>query len=129
MSKGIRKNNLSDTQRLRTTIRRALPPVLSKLYEMALAGDTTAAKLLLDRALPPLAGVKEPPSISGDTRNAQAVDLVNKVLSGEIDAKDAAILLEFLRTAPGAELDQVARKGISKETIAIIQRDILGIYQ
>jgi len=128
MARGISKNSATDTQKLRTTIRRALPPVLSKLYEMALAGDVQAAKLLLDRSLPTLSSIKEPPAISGETRTAQAVDLVNRVLSGEVDAREAAVLLEFLRVASvGNPSEGVARKGISAETIAIIRREIFGI--
>ena len=134
MAKGIRSASLTETQRLRNMIRKALPPVLTKMYEMALAGDVQAAKLLLDRSLPTLSAVKESPAISGETRTAQAVDLVNRVLSGEVDAKEAVVLLEFLRVA-SAEIKTVGDagketgQGISAETVMFIRRQILGMSE
>jgi hypothetical protein len=101
---------------------------------MALAGDVQAAKLLLDRSLPTLSSIKEPPAISGETRTAQAVDLVNRVLSGEVDAREAVVLLEFLRVA-SAETRTVGDaggetgQGISAETVMFIRRQILGISE
>ena len=90
MAKAISKTTASETQRLRNVIRRALPPVLQKLYEMALEGDTTAAKILIDRALPALAPVKEPVTFSGDTRKAMALEPVQSLPERRIAAQKTA---------------------------------------
>lgn len=127
MTRSIRKSNPSDAQRLRAMIRAALPPVLSKLYELALAGDVQAAKLLLDRALPPLAATREPPAVTGDTYRAQTLDLLEKVMSGEVSAKDAAETLEFLRQAAPKEATHQGRKGLSAEAVQSM-REALGMH-
>jgi len=129
MAKAISKTTASETQRLRNVIRRALPPVLQKLYEMALEGDTTAAKILIDRALPALAPVKEPVTFSGDTRKAMALDIMDKVAAGQIEARDALVLFEVLAAAPREAKDDTLTqgKGVSAETIMMIRRQILGM--
>ena len=59
-----------DAAKLRNLLRKAMPAVLQKLYDMAIAGDVQAAKLLLDRTVPTLSPVKEQVAFFGDTRKA-----------------------------------------------------------
>lgn len=127
MSRSLRKSNPSDAQRLRAMIRAALPPVLSKLYELALAGDVQAAKLLMDRALPPLAAVREPPAVTGDSHRAQTLDLLEKVMTGEVSAKDAAETLDFLRRAAPKEASQQGNKGLSADVVRAM-REAIGLH-
>ncbi|MEW5838366.1 MAG: hypothetical protein AB1717_06000 [Pseudomonadota bacterium] len=129
MTRNLSKNTATEAQQLRALIRKALPPLLQKLYEMALAGDTTAAKILMDRALPALSPIKEPAAFSGDTHKAMALDIVSKVAAGQIEARDALVLLEVLSAAPREEKDDSRLKGagISAETAMLIRREILGI--
>ncbi len=99
MARGISKNmaggNASDTQKLRTAIRRALPPILAKLYEMALAGDVQAAKLLLDRSLPTLSAVNERPTISSQTTHELIAEVTKRVTDGELGGREAIDLIQF----------------------------------
>lgn len=126
MTRGIRRSRPSEAEKIRAMIRAALPPVLNRLYELALAGDVQAAKLLLDRSLPPLAPVKDKPSLTGKgSVHDAAVELVEKVMAGEIAAKDAAEMLEFLRqTAPNPE---AKAKTIDAAKLQAL-RDALGAH-
>ena len=72
----------AETAQLRRAIRKVLPPVLQKLYQLAVAGDVQAAKLLLDRALPPLQAVRDAVFLDGDTPGALKADLLAKVAGG-----------------------------------------------
>lgn len=114
----------SDAQKLRAMIRRALPPVLAKLYEMALEGDAQAAKILLDRALPALQSIKEPPAVTGSTAREMIGGIVERVLSGEIDATDAAPLIDFVRKHSKGETE--ARAGLSTDTLEAIKTVLYG---
>lgn len=85
---------------LRRAIRKVLPPVLQKLYQLAIAGDVQAAKLLLDRALSPLQPVRDAVMIDGDTPEAMKADLLQKVAGGEIAPREALAMLEVLARMP-----------------------------
>lgn len=123
MARGLSRDT-TDAQKLRATIRRALPPVLSKLYEMALDGDVQAAKILIDRALPALAPVKENPSIAGNTPSEQTANLLSRVVAGEISPTDAIALLEFLRMAGGNKQGNTVRT-LDPQAIKLL---IAGFY-
>ena len=118
-----------DAAKLRNLLRKAMPAVLQKLYDMALAGDVQAAKLLLDRTIPTLSPVKEPVAFFGDTRKAMALDIMDKVAAGQIEARDALVLFEVLEAAPREAKDATLAqgKGVSAETIMMVRREILGI--
>jgi len=115
----------TEAQKMRAMIRRALPPVLAKLYEMALEGDTQAAKLLLDRALPPLQSTKEPPAVAGGTTQEMVAGIVGRVLSGEIDHTEAAALIDFIRKFSNS--DQRFRTGVSNEALEAIKSMLYGV--
>jgi hypothetical protein len=111
MARGISKNmavNASDTQKLRTAIRRALPPILAKLYEMALAGDVQAAKLLLDRSLPALSAVNERPPISSQTMTELISEVTKRVINGEMESMEALHLVKFFEGM--RELEKLAKQ-------------------
>lgn len=117
------KREQAEAQKLRDMIRAALPPVLSRLYQMALRGDVQAAKLLLERALPPLAPAKEAPRARGQTAKAQIADLLEQVLAGEISAKEAAQTIELImQHAP----KEAASKALSREVLRRVTTTVYG---
>jgi hypothetical protein len=112
----------SETARLRHAIRKVLPPVLQKLYQLAIAGDVQAARLLLDRALPPLQPVRDAVLIDGDTPQAMKADLLAKVASGEIAPREALAVLELLSRLPAGKEE----KAIDGEALALIRERLYG---
>lgn len=93
--------------RLRRAILKVLPPVLQKLFNLAMSGDVQAAKLLLDRALPPLAPAREPVMLRGESAAEWQRDLVEKVANGELGPREALLALELFERAPAGS--QAAR--------------------
>jgi hypothetical protein len=113
----------SETARLRHAIRKVLPPVLQKLYQLAIAGDVQAARLLLDRALPPLQPVRDAVLIDGDTPQAMKADLLAKVAGGEIAPREALAVLELLSRLPAGKENA---KSIDGEALALIRERLYG---
>ncbi len=114
----------SETTRLRNAIRKVLPPVLQKLYQMAIAGDVQAARLLLDRALPPLQPVRDAVLIDGDTPQAMKADLLAKVAGGEIAPREALAVLELLSQLPAGKGDKT--QTIDGQALAMIRERLYG---
>lgn len=108
---------------LRRAIRKVLPPVLQKLYQLAVAGDVQAAKLLLDRALPPLQPVRDAVMLEGDTPEAMKADLLAKVAGGEIAPREALAILEVL-----AHMPQIGKRAsrIDAEKLAAVREALYG---
>ncbi|MGC8854974.1 MAG: hypothetical protein ACP5OY_08710 [Halothiobacillaceae bacterium] len=111
--------------RLRNAIRRILPPVLQKLYQLAIAGDVQAAKLLLDRALPALTPVRDAVVLNGETPAEWKADLLGKVAGGEVAPREALALLELFERAPDRPGDKPT-KAIPAETLAAIRETLYG---
>jgi hypothetical protein len=118
-----RKRMTDDGQQLRRAIRKVLPPVLQKLYQLAVAGDVQAAKLLLDRALPPLQPVRDAVILDGDTPEALKADLLAKVAGGEIAPREALAMLEVL-----AHMPKVGKQApnIDAKTLAAVREALYG---
>jgi hypothetical protein len=114
-----------ESARLRRAIARVLPPILQKLYELAIQGDVQAAKLLLDRALPPLAPVRDAVLLEGDDPKAWREDLVRKVTSGEMAPREALLVLDLLDRLPRKEGDK-AKAGLNQQTLQHIQEALYG---
>jgi hypothetical protein len=114
----------SETARLRHAIRKVLPPVPQKLYQLAIAGDVQAARLLLDRALPPLQPVRDAVLIDGDTPQAMKADLLAKVAGGEIAPREAPAVLELLSRLPAGKGERA--RSIDGEALALIRERLYG---
>ncbi len=114
-----------ESARLRRAIARVLPPILQKLYELAMQGDVQAARLLLDRALPPLAPVRDAVLLEGDGPKAWREDLVRKVTRGEMAPREALLVLDLLDRLPHKEGDK-AKAGLSQQTLQKIQEALYG---
>lgn len=97
---GRRRANTSEQLRLRRAILKILPPVLQKLFQMAIEGDTQAAKLLLERALPPLSAVRDAIVLNGETPEEWHAELISKVVAGEIAPREALAVLELISQLP-----------------------------
>jgi hypothetical protein len=115
----------SDAARLRRIIARVLPPVLQRLYDLALRGDVQAAKLLLDRALPPLAPVRDTVVLNGETPEEWRADLLAKVAGGDIAPREALVLLELFDRMPAA--NKPKSKMLDSETLKTIRATLYGV--
>lgn len=90
----------SEAARMRRAILKVLPPVLQRLYQMAVGGDVQAAKLLLDRALPPLSPVRDAVVLQGETPAEWRAELMEAVASGNVAPREALAMLELLKQMP-----------------------------
>lgn len=123
-----------DAAKLRNLLRKAMPAVLQKLYDMALAGDVQAAKLLLDRTIPTLAPVREKPTIKAVTMLERIQEVKAKVLDGELSGEEAHDIIimvhrleELERTAQQLESGtQRTDKEKKDAAIRIIRDALLG---
>lgn len=121
----------ADTARLREGIRRALPQVLLKVIEQALAGDMTAAKLLMDRALPPLRPQAEAVPLTGDTPAQLLRDVMQGMADGIISPTDAESMARLIvAVAPSIPKDPNAKRtsGLSADAVRQIREIILGVH-
>jgi hypothetical protein len=120
-----RSRDTSEAARLRRAILKVLPPVLQRLYQMALGGDVQAAKLLLERALPPLSPVRDAVVLQGESPAEWRAELLEAVVSGNIAPREALAVLELLERMPTSappgmridpdKLQQVTRALYGKE--------------
>jgi hypothetical protein len=116
--------NESEAARLRRTIARVLPPVLQRLYDLAMRGDVQAAKLLLDRALPPLAPVRDTVVLNGETPEEWRADLLAKVAGGDIAPREALVLLELFDRMPSAKREKPPM--LDGETLKAVKSALYG---
>ena len=107
---------LSDTVcRLRKLILSHGPDVVAKLVELALEGDTGAARVLLDRIMPTLKPVQIPKPlpvdyVEGDL-SGQASAVFGALFAGRLDVDTAKMLLDGLVVvARLKETDELARR-------------------
>lgn len=101
------------TAKLRADIAKHAPDVITKLVEMARAGDTQAARLLLERVLPPVKATDSPAPITlpEGSLSDQARAVMAAAGRGEIAPAQAAQLLTGLgAVAKIVEVDEIEKR-------------------
>ena len=79
---GRKPGSLARSGKLRASIEKDIPDILSVLVEQAKIGDTAAAKLLLDRCLPVLRPVDQPTPLAIGEGSADLAGAAAAVLTG-----------------------------------------------
>ena len=102
-----------EVAKLRASIAKHLPDIITRLVEAAKAGDAGAARLLLERVIPPIKATEQPVSV--DMPEASLTDQGRAVLSaagaGNLSPSQAAQLLSGLGTlAKLVESDELAAR-------------------
>ena len=97
---------------LRKQVADALPGIVEKLVQLAVNGDTTAAKLILDRVLPPLRATDEGITLALPDNAAEgAASVVRAMAAGTLTPDQAAAMLSALERAQAiADHGEVARR-------------------
>jgi hypothetical protein len=98
-----------------------LDKVISKLHDLALAGDVAAARVLLDRILPPLRSQAAPVQIAPLTGSLtdQAKALLKAATDGTLPVDLAAELIRAVAATAGVDqVDELRRRleAMEKET-------------
>ena len=100
--------------KLRDSIARHLPAIITQLVTKAKDGDMQAARLLLERVLPPMKAIEQPVALSlpdGEGMTAQGVAIVQAVASGTLAPGQGAALLSGLGAlARIKEMDELERR-------------------
>jgi len=102
-------------QALRESIAVELPKIVTKLTELALAGDVQAARTLLERVLPPIKAeshrVDLPEVLAANSPTEQANAVLRAVARGELAPESAAQVLAGLgQAARVRESDELKRE-------------------
>lgn len=112
----------------RTEIRELLRPhqadVVTKVVELAKAGDTTAIRLVLERICPPLRSGDVPVAIAlpGDSFTAKAEGILAAVCNGSVSPEQGAKLVDMVAAvARVMEVDQLTAR------IAALEQAMRGI--
>ncbi len=109
---GKPRGTINKTTKLRRSLEKDLPSILTAMVEQAKQGDTTAAKLLLDRVLPALRPVDPATPIQlGETLTESGQAIVSALSAGQLGANQAAQLLTAIGTlAKIHEVDELTRR-------------------
>ncbi|AGA90545.1 hypothetical protein Thimo_1773 [Thioflavicoccus mobilis 8321] len=109
---GKPRGAVSKTTKLRRSIERDLPDILSALVAQAKEGDVQAAKLLVDRCLPALRPVDAPTPVQlGDTLTEHGQSVMAALSTGQLGVSQAASLLAALSAlAKIIETDELTRR-------------------
>lgn len=108
-----RKPGTSEVAKLRASIAKHIPAIVTKLVALAEAGDTQAARLLLERVLPPVKAIELPAPIDlpGDTLTDQGKAVLQAGSVGTLAPGQVAQLLTALGSlAKLVETDDLARR-------------------
>ena len=131
MARNLSKNTTprDDTAALRGLLRKAMPAVLQKLYNMALDGDVQAAKLLLDRTIPVLSPTRDKPTLKSVTMLERIQEVKAKVLNGEISGEEAHDLVLLVNRLE--ELEKLAQQleGTRQKTDNEKKDDVIKIIR
>jgi hypothetical protein len=117
---GGRPKGVGWHQKVRADLQKAAQPIMAKLAEQALAGDTSAAKLLLDRVLPHMRPGDLPvqvPTVAGGLAD-QARAIIGAVNTGKLAPAEADDLLQGLGTlARLIEVDELEKRLTALEAL------------
>lgn len=109
-----RPPGVGEVTKLRNSIAKHLPAIITQLVAKAKEGDAQAARLLLERVLPPMKAIEQPVALSlpdGEGMTAQGVAIVQAVAAGILAPGQGAALLTGLGAlARIKEIDELERR-------------------
>ena len=109
-----RKPGTGEVAKLRNSIAKHLPAIITQLVTKAKEGDAQAARLLLERVLPPMKPIEQAVALSlptGEGITAQGVAIVQAVAAGILAPGQGAALLTGLGAlARIKEIDELERR-------------------
>ena len=112
--KGRPKKNSATVERLRESIEKELPTIISQLTKAAKDGDIQATKLLLDRSIPAIKPIQQTVTVEGLNSNSlskQGEALVTAMGNGHISAEQAQSMLSGLTSLSRIkEIDEIERR-------------------
>jgi hypothetical protein len=113
-----RPRGIANQAKLRESIAKDLPAIISALADAAKDGDTAAAKLLLDRVLPSLRPVDRPISIPLSSELGGAGrDILAALGEGKLAPGEGSTMLQALATLGKIiETDELAKRIEALET-------------
>ena len=109
-----RPPGVGEVTKLRNSIAKHLPAIITQLVTKAKEGDAQAARLLLERVLPPMKPIEQAVALSlptGEGITAQGVAIVQAVAAGILAPGQGAALLTGLGAlARIKEIDELERR-------------------
>lgn len=109
-----RPPGVGEVTKLRNSIAKHLPAIITQLVAKAKEGDAQAARLLLERVLPPMKAIEQPVALSlpdGEGMTAQGVAIVQAVAAGTLAPGQGAALLTGLGAlARIKEIDELEQR-------------------
>ena len=120
-----RRPGTGEIARLRAAIAERIPEIVSKLTDLAIAGDVQAARLLLERVLPQLKAVETPVEValSSGTLSEQARLMLSAAAGGALSTGQAASLISALAAvARITETDEMVRRIEALEAVQETRR-------
>lgn len=109
-----RKPGTGEVAKLRASIAKRVPDLLTAMMDKALEGDVGAARLLLERAIAPLKAVEQPVALDlneGGTLTSKAVAVLAAAAAGQLAPGQASQLITAIgQLARLTEIDELARR-------------------
>lgn len=102
-----------DVPKLRAAIAARVPEILNKLLELALEGDTGAARLLLERAIAPLKSIEptQPITLPDGSLTDQGRAVLTAVAAGALAPGQGSQLIAAIGSlARVAEIDELEKR-------------------
>jgi hypothetical protein len=101
-------------QKLRMQISSALPEIIKKVSDAALAGDIQAARLILERVIPPVKAIEQTQALNipiGGTLTDQGRGVLAAIAAGDISPGQGAQLIAAIGSlARVADMDEMSKR-------------------